>query len=428
MMALTITLLLLALLAIGTPVGFALGIAGSVGLYWVGGFPILLGILETTPLSSASSYELITVPMFMLMAEFIIVSGIAERLFQCAAVWVGRVPGGLGISAAIAGAGFGAICGSSTASAATLSATSIPAMMRQRYDPEVAGGIVAITGTLAMLIPPSVALILYGLVANVSIGKLLIAGIVPGILVTLTIILTILALIAINPKVAPRGDSYTMREKFASLRVVGPVLMLFLLVTGVIYLGVATPTEAAGLGAFGAFVLAIRSGRLTWSNGYKAVVNAAHTTCMIVTIIMGAHVFGYFFTITQVTPTIVSAIGNADFSPGLVLALIIVVYLILGCFMDQVAILILTVPVTLPVVMALGYDPVWFGIIVIVAAEVGMVTPPLGLNVFVVSRYTGRPVGEVFRGVAPHVLTHLILLAILASFPEIILWFPSTMK
>lgn len=418
---------LLLLLAAGTPVGFALLVSGSIGLLLLGGPSLVLGVLEAVPLSSPTSYELITIPMFLLMAEFVIVSGIADDLFKAAAVWVGRVPAGLAIATAIAGAGFGAISGSSTASAATLSATTIPSMIKQKYDPKLACGVVAISGTLAMLIPPSVAIVLYGIIADQSIGKLLIGGVIPGILVALTIITTVLILYAIDPRRAPAAERHTIWEKLASLRVAGPMIVLFTSVTGVIYLGIATPTEASAIGAFGALVIAIVSRRLTLQRLAKSLGGAAHTTCMIIMIILGAHVFGYFFTITQATQGLVSAVADAGVSKYVVLAFLIFMYLVLGCFMDQIAILILTIPVVLPVVVSLGFDPIWFGIIVIVTAEVGMVTPPVGMNCFVVARYTGRPLAEIFDGSMPHVIAHILLIAVLVMFPDIILWLPSQM-
>lgn len=428
MMAFGVTVLLFVLLTIGMPVAFSLFVAGSVGLYLVGGLQTLVGVIMTTPLSTAGSYELISVPMFILMAEFVILSGVADNLFKAAATWVGRVPGGLAMATALAGAGFGAISGSSTASAATLSSTTMPAMLKQGYEPQLAAGVVAISGTLAMLIPPSIALVLYGIIADVSIGQLLIGGVIPGILVTLTIIATVWFLVWRDPTVAPRGNAYTMREKFASLKVVGPMVVLFMCVTGVIYSGIATPTEASGLGAFGAFVLALREGRVNRASLAKALTHAAHAACMIIMIVVCAKVFGYFITLTQATQAIVQWVGALDVSRWVVLAFILFGYLVLGCLMDQVAILILTVPIVLPLIKALGFDPVWFGVIVIVVAEVGLVTPPVGLNVFVVSRYAKRPLQEIFAGVWPHVFSHLLLLAVLVAFPTIILWLPAQMS
>jgi C4-dicarboxylate transporter, DctM subunit len=424
----SILVLMFGMLAIGMPVGFAMVTSGALGLLALGGPDMVLGVLDTSPLSSASSYELLTIPMFLLMAEFVIISGLADDLFKATAAWVGRVPGGLAIATAFAGAGFGAISGSSTAAAATLSATSIPAMLKQNYEPKLAGGVVAISGTLAMLIPPSVALVLYGLIADVSIGQLLIGGVVPGILVTLTIAATVLALVLMDPSRAPRGQAHSFAEKLAMLRVVLPMIVLFGLVTGVLYLGVATPTEASALGALGAMGLAIWSGRLSLETLGRALASAAFTSCMIVMIVLGAKVFGYFLTLTQIPQSLVQLVAAMDTSRYVILALILLGYLLLGCIMEQVAILILTVPVVLPVIQVLGFDPIWFGVLIIVVAEVGLVTPPVGLNVFVVARYTGRPLGEIFSGVLPHVAAHLVLVALMVIFPQIVLWLPSTMK
>ncbi|RAH96801.1 TRAP transporter large permease [Acuticoccus sediminis] len=423
-----VLIVLVLLLLIGLPVAFALLISGALGLYCYGGLSILMGILSTTPLSTANSYELITIPMFILMAEFVIISGVSEDLFRSASIWVGRVRGGVAMATALAGAGFGAISGSSTAAAATLASTSLPEMIKQGYEPKLAGGVVAISGTLAMLIPPSIALILYGILADIPVSTLLIGGVIPGILVTATIIGTVAVLVTLWPESAPPGRAYSMREKFASLRRVGPMVLLFLAVTGTIYTGIATPTEASGIGAFVAMLLAITERRLTPAAFYGALRRSALTTCMILFIILGAHVFGYFFTITRVTNDLATWVGALPLPPMAVMALILAMYVVLGFFMDQVAILILTVPVMLPIVLQLGFDPVWFGVIIVVTAEIGMVTPPLGMNVFVVARYTRRPLGELFRGVAPHVLAHLFVIALLTAFPAIVLWLPSTMQ
>jgi tripartite ATP-independent transporter DctM subunit len=420
-------LTLFALLFIGMPVAFAMLLAGVTGLYLVGGMSLVIGYLQTTPLASVTSYELITVPMFILMAEFVILSGVADDLFKAAATWVGRVPGGLGIATAFAGAGFGAISGSSTASAATLSSTSIPAMLQRGYEPKLACGVVAISGTLAMLIPPSIALVLYAIIADANIGALLIGGVIPGLLVTVTIAATVYVLVLLEPSRAPAGPRYTMREKLVSLKVVGPMAILFMGVTGVIYLGIATPTEASAIGAAGAFLLTFWQKRLNWRSLFQALRASASTTCMIFMIILGAKVFGYFITLTQITQTVVGAVGALNLPAWVVLIFVLTLYFILGCIMDQIAILILTVPILLPLMLSLGYDPVWFGVIVIVMAEIGLVTPPLGLNVFVVSKYAKRPLDEVFAGVWPHVIAHLVAVALMCLFPQIILWLPSKM-
>jgi tripartite ATP-independent transporter DctM subunit len=419
--------LLFALLAIGTPVGFAMAFAGSIGLWAVGGWSAMYGILQTAPLATVSSYELITIPMFLLMADLVLLSGVADDLFETASAWVGRIPGGLGMATALAGAGFGAICGTSTASAATLSSTSLPAMIRQGYEPKMAAGVVAISGTLAMLLPTSVALVIFGLLAEVNIGKLLVSGIIPAILVTLTIMATIYLLVWQDPSRAPPTVSISWSGRFALLWQVSPMVALFSIVTGTIYLGVATPTEASAFGAFGAFVLAIAKGKITIASLYRTLLRASHGTCMIVMILIGASIFGYFFTLTHVTQGLVAWVGALPTSRWVIIVLILCGYIVLGSFMDQLAILVLTVPIVIPLIKTLGFDPIWFGVIKIVTAEVGMITPPVGLNCFIVARYANRPVAEVFHGTFPHFIAHLIAIAILVAFPSIILWLPSHM-
>lgn len=426
-MLLVSVLLLLFLLAVGLPVAFSLAIAGSVGLLLIGGTDLLAGILSTAPASAIGSYEFLTIPMFLLMAEFMIASGISGTLFAAIASWTGRLPGGLGIATALTGAAFGAISGSSTAAAATLSTTSIPAMVKEGYEPRFASGIVAISGTLAMLIPPSVAIIFYGLLSGASVAKLLVAGIVPGILVTMVIVTTIWLLLWLNPALAPSRRRYSWSEKLGSLKVAGPFMGLFLLVTGLIYLGIATPVEASALGALGSVVFTAIAGKLTAATVKNALLSTVLTTAMVGLIVIGAQIFGYFITLTQVTQSLVAFVAAQDTSVYLVLAFIVVLYLILGCFLDQLSILILTVPIILPVVVSLGFDPIWFGIIIILLAEVGMVTPPVGLNVFVVAKKTNQPVEQVFAGVWPHVIAHILIIIVMILFPQLVLWLPSTM-
>jgi tripartite ATP-independent transporter DctM subunit len=418
---------LFGLLAIGMPVGFAMAISGSVGLYLVGGTAALIGILQTSSVSTVSSYELITIPMFLLLAEFVLVSGVAEDLFEAAAAWVGRVPGGLGMATALAGAGFGAICGSSAASAATLSSTSLPAMLKQGYEPRMAAGVVAISGTLAMLLPTSIALVLFGILADVSINKLLISGILPAALITATIMLTIYLLVWLEPSRAPIVPPVPLAARLKMLRIVGPMLFLFSGVTGVIYTGIATPTEASAVGAFGAFLIAATRRSLTRRNFGLVFWRAARSTCMISMILLGAHIFGYYLTLDQVPQNLVSWVGGLDVSRWVIIGLLLCGYIVLGSFMDQIAILVLTVPIVIPLIKSLGFDPIWFGVIKIVTAEIGMVTPPVGLNCYIVARYAERPVTEVFYGIWPHFVAHLVALGILVAFPAISLWLPSRM-
>lgn len=255
-----------------------------------------------------------------------------------------------------------------------------------------------------------------------------VGGVIPGIIVALTIILTVLVIIWIDPRKAPPIRHYTHAERTQALKVAAPMVLLFMAVTGIIYTGIATPTEASALGALGAFCIALVSGRLTVGNVFHAASGAARTTCMILLVIMSAHVLTYFVVLTGVTDSLIAAIHALEMPRWGVLLIVYAIFLVLGCFLDLAAILVLTIPVVLPLITSLGYDPIWFGIMIIVIGEVGLVTPPVGLNVFVVARVTQQPVGEVFRGVTPHVIAHLGAIALLTIFPELVLWLPNTMR
>lgn len=418
---------LFGLLLAGVPIAFALLAVGIIGLWSIGGMSMVFGILETTPLTAVSSYELITIPMFVLMAQFIVAAGIAEDLFRAATIWTGRVRGGLAVATALVGALFGAVCGSSAAAAATLSSTTLPSMLKRGYEPRFASGVVAISGTLAMLVPPSVLVLIYAIIAEASIGKLIIATIIPSIVVAGTIVATILVLIWLKPSRAPTGKATSWREKFGSLGIAGPMVLLIASVMGVIYMGVATPTEASGLGAAGALLVALMYRRMTWSALWQALVTTTGTSVMILTIILASKVFGYYITLTQLTQGLVSYVGGLDLAPAVILALIILLYLVMGALMDSLAIIILTVPIILPLVEALGYDPIFFGVIVIVTVEIGLVTPPFGLISFIVAKTARRPIAEVFGGVLPHVAAHILAIALMCAVPQIILWLPSRM-
>lgn len=418
---------LLGLIGIGAPIGFAMAIIGAVGLMFAGGFDAVVVMLSSISRESAIVYEFVTIPMFLLMAEFVLKSGVTDDLFKAGAAWFGRVPGGLGIATALSGAGFGAICGSSTASAATLSSTSLHAMLRHGYDPRMAGGCVAVSGTLAMLIPPSIIMMVYGLIANVNIAKLLMAAVVPSMLVVLTIILTVLVLVKLNPARAPLSDAVPMPEKMALLGAVLPVLALFGAITGLIYSGIATPTETSALAALMAGLLYVKRGKATRKGFLELTGRAARTSCMIAFIIIGAKLFATYFALTQVTQGLIGWVGALDTGPWVIIMVLVLMYLMLGFFLDQMAILVLTVPIVAPLVSALGFDLIWFGIIMIVVAEIGMVTPPVGLNCFIVSKYSKIPVSQVFWGCLPYVVALMFTIALLLLFPQLVLWLPAQM-
>jgi C4-dicarboxylate transporter DctM subunit len=418
---------LLGLIAIGAPIAFAMAIIGALGLLLVGGPDALIVMLSSIPRESAIIYEFITIPMFLLMAEFVLRSGVTDDLFKAGAAWFGRVPGGLGMATAFSGAGFGAICGSSTASAATLSSTSLSAMLKHGYEPRMASGCVAVSGTLAMLIPPSIIMMVYGLIADVNIARLLMAGVIPGLLVTLSIIVTVYTLVKLDPRRAPLSESVPLREKLHLLKSVTPVILLFGAITGTIYSGIATPTETSALAAFFAGLLYFKRGRPSRAGFQELIGRAARTSCMIAFIIVGAKIFATFFALTQVTQNLIAWVGALDVNPWTIILTLVFMYLVLGFFLDQMAIIVLTVPIVAPLVSALGFDLIWFGIIMIVVAEIGLITPPVGLNCFVVSKYSRVPVAQVFWGCLPYVVTILFTIALLILFPQLVLWLPENM-
>lgn len=428
-MVVTITLILLfVFLALGMPIAFALGISGSIGLIMLGGFQMFGGILQTTPYESVSSYLLSTIPMFILMAEFMTASGITKDLFFAANKWLGRLPGGLALAAIFAGTGMAAVSGSSTASAATLSSAAVPEMRRYGYQMDFSLGVVSIAGTLAVMIPPSIALILYGILTETGIGSLLIAGIIPGLLTAIGYMITVFIYVKLRPEVAPQvKEVVPLKEKFESIKYTWPMLLLIVTVIVAIYTGIVTPTEAGALGAFVAFLIALAMRRLTVQKVNQALSRTLRSTTMILFIVIGAMIFSYFVTVTQVTQNLISFIQASDISKWVVLAAVVVIYLILGMFLDQIAILILTLPFTFPLITSLGFDPIWFGVIVTKTVEIGLVTPPVGLNVFVASGVTGVSTAVAFRGVILFVFVELVILLLLILFPALSTWLPSLM-
>lgn len=427
MLVLTITAFLLALILLRVPIAFAILISSIVGLLALDGPPAVVGILMTIPQSAVSNSSLAAIPLFILMAQLLLQSGALSSLFDSAKVLVGRMRGGTAHAAVGAGAVFAAVSGSSTAAAATLAHTSTGELIRQGYDKRLSAGVVAAAGTLAAMIPPSVLLIFYAITAETGVGPTLIAGLIPGLLVAVALVITITILITFNSSSAPRGEASNWHEKFRSLVGLMPVVAIFILVVGLVFLGVTTAIEAAAVGCLGGLGLMLGEKKLTWANLTKSFAEALRSSIMILTIIMAAHVFGHFITKSQVTPYLVESLSAMPISPILIVAIIAVGYLILGFFMDQMAIIALTVPVTLPVVTELGFDPIWFGIVVILLAEIGLITPPLGLNVFVVAQASRMPVQDVFRGSVPFVLAILAVGVLLFAFPQIVLILPEMM-
>lgn len=422
-------LILLALLILGVPVAWSLLLAGFVGLLYLSGFQSTEAILQIVLYGESMSYTFTTIPMFVLMAIVLGNSGITGDIFDAINHWTHRIPGGLAISTTIANGGFAALSGSSTAAAASLAKISVPEMQRHDYDDSLAIGTVAASGTFAMMFPPSIALIIYGIIVEESIASLFMAGILPGILTVLSYIALIVLWVTYRPSVAPTATIVSSwRKKFELLLPLWPAMILVLLVLGGIYGGVVTPTEAGGLGAAGAIVISW----LFYDLGVEDLVDASketlQITAMIFMIILGALLFTRYLAITGVTRNLVGLIGALPINRWYVLVLILLVYVVLGMFMNQTSVLVLTLPVTFPlVVLGLGFDPIWFGILVIKAAEIGMITPPLGLNVYVATSVVNIDVNTAFKGALKFLVADLFILALIMAFPQLALWIPSAM-
>jgi len=362
------------------------------------------------------------------MAEFMVVSGVAGSMFRAITVWTSGLRGGLGTATALTGAAFGALSGSSVAAAATLAAVSVPAMRNNGYQPRFAAGIAATSGGLAMLIPPSIVIIVYGILTETDIGRLLIAGIIPGLILAIAIILVVQLTAVFKPQlIQEKEQEISWKIRIDSLKVIWPFVLLVGLVTGAIYAGIATPVEASALGAFGAMMLCILTGRLSWPTLREAVWKSLMSTAMISFILVGAGIFGLFVTLSGIAPRLLELIGQSGLNPVMIVILIAVAYLIMGLFLDTITILVLTLPVVQPIIAQLGFDMVWFGIIAILLVEIGLITPPLGLNLFIVSKVTDLSVAETFRGVTPFILVQLLVVILLIIFPSIVLWLPMRM-
>jgi len=428
-MILILTLfLLLLLLFLGMPVAFSLGISGIVGMYFTGGFDGVYSLVFTVPYRTAASYTLSVIPMFVLMAQAVSQSGLVGHVFEAARKWLERLPAGMAIAAIFSSAGVAAMSGSSVASAATTASIVIPEMKKSGYKTHVAAGVVTVAGTLAIMIPPSVGLVIYGVITENSIGQMLIAGIIPGIMTALVYVVGVIVWQKLRPGAMPPVTSqYSWGQRLASLKPIWPFMVLVFLVIGSIYLGWATVTEAASVGALGSLVIPIIQGRMGIKDIIPAVVRTLEITTMIFTIIIGAMIFGYFLTLTQAPSKLITLISQMNLAPWMVMMLFLLILGALGLMLDQLAIVLITLPLMYPVVMDLGYHPIWFGIIVVKVAEIGLITPPVGMNAYVVSASTGIPLETVFRGVGVMLFFELVTLALLLSFPALTTWLPSMM-
>lgn len=421
--------IMIALLFSGIPVGVSMGILSMAGMWWLSGPQAAFGLVQRVAYDTFGSYDFSVVPLFLLMGEFCFYAGISTDLFSAAYKWIGNLRGGLALATVGACAVFAAVSGSSIAATATFSTVAIPEMKKYNYDSSLACGAVASGGTLAVMIPPSIIFVIYGIVTGQSIGKLLIAGLIPGILLSLFFFVAIYVVCLRNPDAGPRGPRTTMKEKVYSLKNTWIVLLLFLLVIGGLYFGVFSPSEAAGVGAFGAFAFALGRRRLSWTHFKASLRETARTGGMIFIIILGAMMLNYFLAVTRLPATLSSTIIGMQLNPYIIIVIIIIIYIILGALMDEMGMILLTVPIFFPIIKSLGFDPIWFGVMVVIVCQMGMICPPVGMTVFIVAGIVKDvPMSTVYRGVIPFLVADLCLVAILIAFPEIALWLPYLLK
>lgn len=419
---------LFALMLLRVPVGMAMGLVGVTGYSYLVGAGPALKLVGQTSMRTVTDYTFGVIPMFMLMGAFVSISGVSKELFRAANAFIGHLRGGLGMATVVACGGFAAICGSSVATAATFAGVAYPEMRRYGYPRSFATGVIAAGGTLGAMLPPSTVLAVYAILTEQDIGKLFMAGILPGMLAMAMYVVTITLIVKIRPDFLPAGEHKPWAERIAGLKDVWAPLLLFIFVIGGLYGGFFTPTEAGGVGASGAFLLGVIRRKLDRAQIREALLQATRTSAAVFTVLIGALLFGYFLTITQTPQKLTEFLTGMGVGRYGVLAMIMVMYLVLGCLMDAMAMIILTVPIIFPVIVHLGFDPIWFGIIIVMTVELGLIHPPVGMNVFVIkSVVKDVSFTTIFKGVLPFVATDLIRLVVLIAFPVIALWLPSRM-
>ena len=416
------------LLAVRMPIGLAMMVVGAGGIAVLNSTTAALNNLGSFAFSYSAVFTLSVIPLFVLMGAFASVSGMGADMYRTAYSFVGHRKGGLAAATILACAGFAALSGSSIAAAATMGKVSLPEMERYNYSPSLATGCIAAGGTLGILIPPSTVLIVYALLTEQSVGRLFLAGFVPGLLLTTLFVATIFIVAIMNPNAGPPGERVPMGERFKTLMGSGALILVVLIVIGGIYAGVFTVAEAAAVGAGLTFLHALWTRRLTVAKFFDALLDTIKTTAMVFFILIGAHFFAPFLALTRIPVNLADWIGDLAIPAFAVLMVIIVVYIVLGTFMEGFAMMVLTVPIVLPIITTLGYDPIWFGIIMVLVLEMGLISPPVGLNVFVVKGVASHvPLGQIYRGILPFWLAMGVCVMLLVAFPEIALFLPNTM-
>ena len=417
---------LLITLVLRMPIAFAMTFVGFIGFAYLSGSGPGLSILARDIFTQFSSFPLSVIPMFILMGSFAFASGISSKLYKTAYTWVGQLRGGMTMATVVACAGFAAVCGSSTATAATMGKIALPEMKKYNYDDTLATGCVAAAGSLGILIPPSTIFIIYGIMTEQSIGKLFIAGVLPGIVLSLLFVLTVAVICLRNPALGPPGAPTSWRKKIASFAGIIDAVILFSGTIGGLFLGFFTPTQAGAVGSAGALLIGLARRKLTWRGFFEASKDALRTSCMVLFIITGAIIFGRFMAVSGLTSALADLVDGLPLPTMAIMGVIIFMYFIGGCFMDSLALVVLTIPIIFPIVLRLGFDPIWFGVIIVLVNEMGVITPPVGTNVFVIKGIAPDiPLESIFKGILPFLVALFICTAIIMAFPQIATFLPS---
>ena len=422
------TAILLVLIFSKIWIGVAFVIVGFFGYAYLDGWTNAFSMVGSEPFLQGSSYTLTAIPLFILMGIVIFNTGIGEDLYNAARAWLGRLRGGLAIASVAASGAFAAMCGSSLATSVTLGKMAYPEMVRNNYDKSLAAGCIAAGGTVGILIPPSIGFIMFGLITETSIGRLFIAGIIPGITEVLFYIITITIMCNLNPRLGPVLEQrFSLKEKFASLKYCWPMVAIFFIVIGGIYAGMFTATEAGAIGAFGAIVISLVQRRLTTKNFFASLTETAQSAAMIIFLLSGSFVYLRFLTISRLPIVLSNYVAGLSIPPFMIILVICLFYIFTGCLMDVTANMILTLPIIFPIVTAVGFNPYWFGVVMVRMMEIGSITPPMGINVFVLAKSIDAPMGTVFRGILPFVLTDFVHVAVLIALPQLSLFLLQTM-
>jgi C4-dicarboxylate transporter, DctM subunit len=423
------SLLLLALLFLGMPIAFVMMFVGFLGISYLASVNAALPVVAKTVYETAAYYPYTIIPLFILMGAFAGGAGITAKLYGSFDKWFRKLPGGLGIATIAACACFAALSGSSVAAAAAMGTIAIPEMRRFKYDPALAVGVVAAGGTLSFLIPPSLGFVVYGMLTEQSIGKLLVSGILPGVVLSLTFVGVIVVKVKLNPNLAPITPGHiTWKEKFRALGGVWETMLVFVIVMGGIYLGFVNPTEAGAIGATALFIIVISKMKLTWRSLTTALLEATRISVMVLFLVAGANVFSYFLALSTIPASVSAWMAALKISPFAVLAIIVLIYVVMGCFLDAISMMVLTMPVIFPVVKTLGFDPIWFGVICVIMMEAGLITPPVGLNVYTLAGVVKDvPMLTIFHGSMPFLFAMIAVVILITLFPGIALYLPSMM-